>query len=737
MQMRIKSSTTPLMSQFITNLTFKIFLLILGVMIILILCFSVTTYNDALESFEKAEMRRLKAVVKTEALFLESINSEGAERASDEYRTIRSKLQNSLTNANRINELEEGLSLILIRNRDGLTEIISSNRTSSAGNDNPTVRSILEKLPITPIEHGLAHTDSKNLLFYAYPITFPGIKSYRGYLYLQENVSVKLAEIKSVLFRRLLFGIVLIAVLGFLGKKYLNKILRHEELSKATLKDYATIAEARNKELERLSFVLEKSENLILLTDENGRIEWLNQKASYQNNFSAEQLKSFVGRELAEVSNYPKIKDVIETVNRTKDKFIYEAKSYNADKKLFWSSTTVTPILNGDGEVDNILFVDADITKLKQAKAEISQLANFSHENSNALMRISKAGKVLVANGPGKVLLSNWGTEEDGILRKSSILNTIRLSSDLNQEQKLNLESNNRIFSLRFHPVADKDYVNVYAEDITEIKLAEKEYRDRASMIEKHNLNITDSINYAKRIQDAIIPGEDQIRKYFADSFLIYRPKDIVSGDFVWLHELKPKEEYLFALADCTGHGVPGAMMSIIGHSLLNEIVEETSDPALILEELNKEVIKTLRQKAEGESSDGMDVSIIKINLLDLTVTFAGAYQDIYWMNGQLNTVKGDRHPIGGKHHIFDRQFKNHSFKLSKGDSIFMASDGFVDQFGGPRDKKFLKKRFSELICTNFKYSMQAQSFTYEKAFEAWKGAQDQVDDVSVVGIKF
>ncbi|MGB6037067.1 MAG: SpoIIE family protein phosphatase, partial [Cryomorphaceae bacterium] len=218
-----------------------------------------------------------------------------------------------------------------------------------------------------------------------------------------------------------------------------------------------------------------------------------------------------------------------------------------------------------------------------------------------------------------------------------------------------------------------------------------------------------------------------------------YKPKDIVSGDFIWLHELKPKEEYLFALADCTGHGVPGAMMTIIGHSLLNEIVqsEEITEPAFILEELNKEVIRTLRQKTDGKSSDGMDVSIVKINIPELTITFAGAYQDIYYLNGKLNVLKGDRQPIGGKHHIYDRQFQNQSFKISKGDSIFLASDGFVDQFGGPDDKKFLKKRFSELIRNNHKYSMQAQSFIYEKAFEDWKGSKEQIDDISVVGIKF
>jgi PAS domain S-box-containing protein len=715
-------------------------MLILGVMIVITGFFATVSYFDAINGFEKSEMKRLKTIVKTQAHFIEALEVEPIAIVTEEdHEQIRSKLQNLLANTNRLNDLEQGVSLLLIRTQDGQKEMISSGQVLSIEKAEKKIQSIFENTSQEYIEQNFNVASAGETLFFAYPIIFQQLKDYRGYLFVEESIGAKLSMAKEILIKRLGMALAMIVILGFVGSKYLNRILRHEVNAKKKLKSFAALAEERNIELERLSFVLGKSENLILLTDQEGKIEWLNQKAKRTNNYSVEELKGFIGRELAEVSHYPQIKEAIEKVIRTKKKHIYETKSYDDQKRAFWASTTITPILNEHGEVDNLLFVDADITKLKRAEKEISKLANFTRENTNALMRFSLKGEVLFANEPGKVLLSQWGTRVNGTLQKPSILNTIKLASDLEQEQKLNLESNHRIYSLRFHPVCEKDYVNVYAEDITEVKLAEKAYRDRASMIEKHNLNITDSINYAKRIQDAIIPGEDHIRKYFTDSFLIYRPKDIVSGDFVWLHEIKPQEEYLLALADCTGHGVPGAMMSIIGHSLLNEIVEgeEITDPALILEELNKEVIKTLRQKTDGESSDGMDVSIIKINIPNLTITFAGAYQDIYWMNGKLNTVKGDRQPIGGKHHVIDRKFQNQLFKITKGDSIFLASDGFADQFGGPEDKKFLKKRLSDLIQSNYKYSMQAQSFIYEKAFENWKGASEQIDDVSVIGIKF
>ena len=711
-------------------------MLILGVMVALTVFFETVSYINTIDTYETNEMKRLKSVVKTQSLHLESmhIEVEDLDSAQDQYKSIRSKLENALTNANRLNELEEGLSFILINTENGLIEIISSGRASGVENASPHVRSILEELPIAPVERGLENSNKEKVLFYAYPITFPGIKSYRGYLYLEEGIRENIANAKKLLYQRLIMAFLLICFLGFLGKKYLNKLLLRQSLVNEKLKNYADLADSRNKELEKLSFVLEKSENLILLSDKNGKIEWLNQKAKSANSFSAEELKNFVGRSLAEVSRNPRIMEVIETVRTTKEKYIYEAEPFND----IWTSTTVTPILDQEGKVENLLFVDADITKIKIAEIAISKLAKFAQESSSALMRFKKNGEILFANEPGRLLLQKWGAEVNGMMKKPSILNTIRLASDLEQDQQLNLESDQRIYNLRFHSVIGQDYVNVYADDITEVKLAEREYRLRASMVEKHNLNITDSINYAKRIQSAIIPGEEHIRKHFTDAFLIYKPKDIVSGDFVWLHELKPKQEYLFALVDCTGHGVPGAMLSIIGHSLLNEIVEneEITDPALILEELNKEVIKTLRQKTDGHSSDGMDVSIVKINLLESTIIFAGAYQDLYWMNGKLNTVKGNRLPIGGKHHDFSRKFQNKKFNFSKGDSIFLTSDGFVDQFGGPDNKKFMKKRLSNLISSNCQRSMQAQSFIFEKAFEEWKGSQEQIDDISLVGIK-
>lgn len=697
------------------------------------------SYYGAVESIEKSEMNRITSVIQTYALNFESLSIPRENDENREYESIRSRIDRSLYNTNRINNLSSGVSLALIRKRDGLVEIIGQDGTSLSNHSNPRVSKLLEENPLYPYKLSRSESENGTSLFFAYPVSIPSSNSYRGYLFVDEDISQQLQVLKHRFIRQISITLVVLTVLGFLGFRWLKRILKHESKAKRKLFKYAELAESRNEKLETLSFVLSRSENIILLTDKAGKIEWLNESYRKKNGYSEGELESFVGKELPEVSHYNKISDVIKTVNQTREKHFYETKSFDSQQKEIWTSTTVTPILDSHGEVEKLLFIDADITKLKKAEREIGKLANFAKENKRPLIRISKDGKVLFSNESGQLILRHWNTRVDAHLTKNSILSVLKKSIELNQEQKINVECENRIYAIRFYSIQGQGYVNLYGEDITEEKTEEKKSKERAFELEQHNLHITDSINYARRIQESILPNEDQIRRFFKNSFVLNKPKDIVSGDFFWIHEIAPEEEYLVALADCTGHGVPGAMMSIIGHSLLNDIMENENpkDPASILRILNRQIIKALRQKKGGNSSDGMDVSIAHIDLKNKEITFAGAYHHAYWMNGKLNVLKGDRQPIGGLQHDNSRNFTNQKIQISEGDAFYLMSDGFVDQFGGPKNKKFLSKRMAELIEKNHKYSMQAQSFIYEKNFFEWKGDNDQVDDVSMIGIKF
>jgi PAS domain S-box-containing protein len=274
--------------------------------------------------------------------------------------------------------------------------------------------------------------------------------------------------------------------------------------------------------------------------------------------------------------------------------------------------------------------------------------------------------------------------------------------------------------------------VLVVSHDITERKAIELE-------IHSKNKKITESINYAKRIQRAILPDTKLINKIFPESFIYYRAKDVVSGDFPWF--IKVGEDYYIAAVDCTGHGVPGALISLIGYFLLNDIVRsrKISDPGIILDQLDEGVTRTLRQDSdESSAKDGMDIALCKINLNKGELEYAGAHRPLYLMNKEaLTEIKGNKFAIGGGIYKNQTNFTNHKFKISNGDSIYICSDGFPDQFGGPENRKFGPQRLRELIVNN--HGMKMQDFYANAAaeWEKWKGENKQTDDVLLIGIKF
>jgi serine phosphatase RsbU (regulator of sigma subunit)/Tfp pilus assembly protein PilF len=255
-------------------------------------------------------------------------------------------------------------------------------------------------------------------------------------------------------------------------------------------------------------------------------------------------------------------------------------------------------------------------------------------------------------------------------------------------------------------------------------------------IIQEKNDDITSSIEYASKIQEALLPTREDTN-LFKDSFFILRPKDIVSGDFLWYSEIDRK--IVFAAADCTGHGVPGAFMSMIGNTYLHQIVNEKKilQPSIILDELRKNVIKALSQKGEEDArKDGMDISICILDKESNFVEFAGANNPVYFVkNGEIKEIKGDKQPVG---YMPERtgNFTNHKFRLEEGDALYIFSDGFADQFGGPKGKKFKYKQMRELLLANYKETMASQKNVLLEAFENWKGDLEQIDDVCMIGVR-
>jgi ligand-binding sensor domain-containing protein/serine phosphatase RsbU (regulator of sigma subunit) len=271
-----------------------------------------------------------------------------------------------------------------------------------------------------------------------------------------------------------------------------------------------------------------------------------------------------------------------------------------------------------------------------------------------------------------------------------------------------------------------------------ENKLLEVKVAERTKELEEKNRDITSSIEYAKRIQEAILPARDYIFDKLKKAFILYKPKDIVSGDFYWFAE---KEDFkIFAVVDCTGHGVPGAFMSMIGHNLLHQIVleKENTDPGTILNLLHNGVQEALRQgHNEIQTNDGMDVSIIAINHETKQIKWAGANRPLILIDQdeQLTKIEGNKFPIGGAQLDNARVFTSHTINADKPMIAYMFSDGYADQFGGDKGKKYMVKRFHELLQENHKKDMATQRAELDRSFEQWRGNHEQVDDVLVVGI--
>ncbi len=323
-----------------------------------------------------------------------------------------------------------------------------------------------------------------------------------------------------------------------------------------------------------------------------------------------------------------------------------------------------------------------------------------------------------------------------------------------------------------------------------QVKERTSEIVEQKKVIEKKNKDITDSISYAKTIQEAILPSKELKYKLFPDSFILFKPKDIVSGDFYWYTEVEGRTESgerrkspdsrlkIIAACDCTGHGVPGALMSMIGNNILNQIVNEKgiTSPADILNYLHKEIRKTLNQEEQNETKDGMDIAIVTFNS-ETEIEFAGAQRPLWVVrslesgegrtenterekkeknsslsieqttaegahpstlrspNSQLTQIKGDKFAIGGLQDEAERKFTNHKISVSKGDCIYISTDGFADQFSDI-DNKLMTSRFKELLISIQEKSMPEQEMFLADFIEKWRGNREQIDDILVIGIR-
>jgi len=305
--------------------------------------------------------------------------------------------------------------------------------------------------------------------------------------------------------------------------------------------------------------------------------------------------------------------------------------------------------------------------------------------------------------------------------------NTIKTKKLKADKQKLERQVDERTKELR--------------EEKEKVEIINKEVIQQKGEIEHKNLEITDSIKYAKNIQEALLPSQEETEKSLEDCFILYLPKDIVSGDFFW-HSDHNNTQFI-AAADCTGHGVPGAFMSIVGNNLLQDIINQrnVSNPGEILLELHKGVKVALNQNShENERRDGMDIALCAINKNTNSLEFSGANRPLWIFrkdkNYELEIIKPNKFPIGGLEFEEKREYISHHIEIAKGDTIYIFSDGFADQFGGPKGKKFMLSNMQKLLKDNIENPLDIQKKNISNAFKNWKDSLEQIDDVLVIGIR-
>lgn len=269
------------------------------------------------------------------------------------------------------------------------------------------------------------------------------------------------------------------------------------------------------------------------------------------------------------------------------------------------------------------------------------------------------------------------------------------------------------------------------------IKYQKQQLEEQYNFVIKQNMEIIESMNYARRIQNALLPSDETIKQLIKEYFILFKPKEIVSGDFYWI--ARKKDKIMMAAADCTGHGIPGAFMSMLAIAFLNEISSSIEDPtpADILNKLRQHIVHTLKQDTKKITTmDGLDIALCVIDTIKNEIQFAGANNPLYVVhNNELVEYPSDKMPIGYAHEY--REFTNKTLKLVRGDTFYIFSDGYMDQFGGEKNKKFKPLRFQNLIKEIHDKPMEEQKEILYLTLEEWKGDKDQVDDIIIIGFRY
>lgn len=529
--------------------------------------------------------------------------------------------------------------------------------------------------------------------------------------------------------------------------------LTQEELEKTNTQLEKKIEEV-NQSQNRLYSLLENASELILIYDEDKKLKYVSPSAIRILGYSEEELMTgkffdrvnFKGQQTLEKL----FEDLLEQPNQPQT--IVYSYLHKEGHKIFLESKGRN--LLKDPAIAGLILNTSDVTERKRAEKEQrmrGQMQSLSENSPDIIIRMDPRGQIFYHN---PVIERYTGIASENFYRKNikdaglnqDIINkfTDLIKKVTKTKEKVQAELNfqavdgEKIMFVNAIPEFNEDKkletILIVLHDITEAKQNEL-------MIKEKNQKITESINYAQRIQTCILPNNKLLQEYFKKSFIFYKPKDVVSGDFPWMY---PKGDLIYVAAiDCTGHGVPGAMLSMIGYFIINEVINQPQEfnAGEILDQMHAGVRRTLRQDQSGASArDGMDIALCKINMKTNVLEYSGAHRPLYLVReGELNEYKGTRSAIGGipREGAEETKFQNYVIDIQKEDTIYFFSDGLPDQFGGPEDRKYSPRRIKNLIVDNHKADLSQIHRDFREDYKNWLGNGKQIDDVLLIGIRF
>jgi len=526
-----------------------------------------------------------------------------------------------------------------------------------------------------------------------------------------------------------------------------------EELEKMN-KNLQDKVEEVNQSQKRLYSLLENASELILIYDENKKLKYVSPSSQRIVGYDEDEMKSGKDFDRINFKGQQVIDKLFEDLinNPGKPQTVEYTYLHKEGTKIFLE-THGRNLLN-DSAINGLILNTSDITERKRAEKEQrmrGQMQSLSENSPDMIMRVDSNGLIFYNN---PMFETYTGIKTDDFNKKnfreiaffpviidaftSIIDEVIRKKEKISREINFPTTTEERIMNVNAIPEFNEEKkietILFVLHDITEQKQIELMIRDK-------NKKITESINYAHRIQECILPNKRIIQKVFKQSFIFYKPKDVVSGDFPYFY-VKDDDVYI-GVIDCTGHGVPGAMLSMIGYFLMNQILSLpiVYNPGEILNQLHSGVISTLRQDQEGANArDGMDVALCKINLNKNELQFAGAHRPLYHLHkGELLEYKPTKSAIGGipKEGQDAIKFQNYVLAIEPNDTIYFFSDGIVDQFGGPDGTKYFTKRIKKIILESQEMSMPQIHKMFREDYESWLGTGKQIDDVLLIGIRF